>query len=176
MRLKEKQLNARKEIAKKLGVSLMCVPVLSKVTVNVGIGQFKESKDIIESIEKQLMQVTSQKPKKTIAKKSIAGFKVREGQHIGFVVTLRAGKMWDFVERLNTVVLARSREFEGIDKKVIDKNNNLTIAIKDQIIFPEIKPDDIKANWGMAITLTLKNAQNNDLVIDFLKQIGFVFK
>jgi len=176
MRLKEKQLKIRNEIAKEQGVSVMSVPTVKKVTINVGIGQIKDSKEMIESVEKQLMQISSQKPKKTIAKKSIAGFKVRKGQHIGYCVTLRGGRMWDFLERLNTVILARSREFEGIDKKVIDKNNNLTIAIKDQIIFPEIKPDDIKTNWGMAISITLSNAKNKDLVIEFLKQIGFVFK
>lgn len=176
MRLKQRITEATHEKAKVRGVSVMSLPKIVKVTVNVGVGQFKESKEDLASIEGQIMQVIAQKPKKTIAKKSIAGFKIREGQQIGFSVTLRHQRMWDFIERLNTVVLPRSREFDGIDKKSIDGNNNITFAIKDQIIFPEIKPDDIRVNWGMGISITLKNASDRELVMELLKEAGFVFK
>lgn len=176
MRLKEKMLKFTQETAKNNSMPILAVPKIEKVVLNVGVGQYKDSKEALESIEKQLIQVCGQKPKKTQAKLSISGFKVREGQHVGYAVTLRGNRMWDFIERLNTVVLARSREFDGIDLKSMDKNNNLTFAIKDQLVFPEIKPDDVKVSWGMAISLSVKNAQNKDLVVDMLKAAGFVFK
>lgn len=176
MRLKEKIENVTKEIAKRNSVPILAIPRIGKVVINVGVGQHKESKEALESIEKQMIQVFAQKPQKTQAKISISGFKVREGQHVGYAVTLRGRRMWDFLERLNTVVLPRSREFEGINLSSMDKNNNLTFAIKEQLVFPEIKPDDVKALWGMGISISIKNAQNKDLVIELLKEAGFVFK
>lgn len=176
MRLKEKMEAFAKAAAKKNSVPILKLPSVTKVVINVGVGVHKESKEALEAIEQQLMQVVGQKPKKTQAKISISGFKVREGQHVGYVVTLRGRRMWDFLERLNTVVLPRSREFDGINLGSMDKNNNLTFAIKEQLVFPEIKPDEVKVVWGMAISISIKNSDNKDQVIEMLKEAGFVFK
>lgn len=176
MRLKERIDNKIKEMADKNSLPTLALPKIHKVVINVGVGQHKESKEALESIEKQIIQIAGQKPVKTQAKISISGFKVREGQHVGYVVTLRGKRMWDFIERLNSVVLARSREFDGISLKSLDKNNNLTFAIKEQLVFPEIKPDDVKVVWGMAVSISIKNASNKELVLELLKEAGFVFK
>jgi len=176
MRLKDKIDKATKEMAQKNSLPILALPKIQKVVINVGVGQHKESKEALESIEKQMIQIAGQKPLKTQAKISISGFKVREGQHVGYVVTLRGKRMFDFIERLNTVVLARSREFDGIPMRSLDRNNNLTFAIKEQLVFPEIKPDDVKVIWGMAISISIKNASNKDLVVELLKEAGFVFK
>lgn len=176
MRLKEKVDKATMELAKKKSLPILALPKIQKVVVNVGIGQHKENKEEVEAIEKQLIQIVGQKPKRTKAKISISGFKVRQGQHVGFVVTLRGQRMWDFIERLNTVVLSRSREFDGIDSNSMDKNNNLTFALREQLVFPEIKQDDAKFTWGMSVTLSIKNAEDRDAVMEILKETGFVFK
>lgn len=176
MRLKEKMDKVAQEMAKKYSLPLLALPKISKVTLNVGIGQHKDSKEDIEHIEKQFTQIIAQKPKKTQAKISISGFKVRQGQHIGFCATLRGKRMYDFLERLNTVVFPRSREFDGVSLSSMDSSNNLTFAFKEQLVFPEIKQDETKFGWGMSVTLTIKNAENKELVIETLKEAGFVFK
>lgn len=164
------------KLAGKYQVSILALPRLEKITINTGVGKIKESKDEMQTIARELGQIAGQKPKATIAKKSISGFKLREGQVVGYAVTLRGKRMFDFVERLTNVALPRSREFEGLSEKKFDKNNNLTLAIKEQNIFPEIKDDDVKGLWGMSITMTMKNAKNREQVVEFLKELGFVFE
>jgi len=177
MRLSEK---VNKEILPKMASefkrSQMSLPRLSKVVVTVGVGPFMEKKDSMEAIEKELTQITGQKPKYTIAKKSISGFKLREGQTVGFQVTLRSRKMWDFIERLNSVVLPRLRDFDGVSTKSFDRSGNLSLAVREQIIFPEIKADEVKENWGMGITLALNGPQEIELSKYYFKEMGFVFK
>jgi len=164
------------ELSKKYKVGILALPKLEKVVVNTGVGKIKESKDEIESIAKELTQITGQKPKECTSKTSISGFKLRAGQVVGLSVTLRGARMIDFTEKLANVVLPRSREFEGISKRGFDRNNNLTIGIKEQIIFPEIKADEIKQVWGMSITFAFKNTQNKEILIDYFKELGFVFE
>ncbi|MCX6809425.1 MAG: 50S ribosomal protein L5 [Candidatus Berkelbacteria bacterium] len=177
MRLCEKiQKNILPALGKDKGTSIMALPHLDKIIVTVGIGPYREQKDVIEIIKKELSAVTGQIPKFSCAKKSISGFKLREGQTVGFVVTLRGQKMWDFVEKIIMVVLPRMRDFDGIKITSFDKNNNLTFSIREQLMFPEIKADDVKNIWGMGITLSIKNASDKDLTIEYLKQIGFIFK
>ena len=177
MRLNEKLTKETyPRLAEKYKVKVLALPKLEKVTINTGVGRIKESKDEMENVARELSVITGQKPKSTIAKKSISGFKLRAGQTVGYAVTLRGKRMFDFVERLASVVLPRWREFEGLSSRSFDKNNNFTIAIKEQNIFPELKADDIKNLWGMSITLTMKNAQNREQVIDYLKETGFVFE
>jgi large subunit ribosomal protein L5 len=177
MRLHEK---VNKEIlpalSKETGLNILSLPRITKAVVTVGLGPFRERKDVLEAIEKELTQITGQKPRTNIAKKSIAGFKLREGQVIGYQVTLRGQRMWDFIERLNSVVLPRLRDFEGISIKSFDKASNLTISVKEQVIFPEIRHDEIKENWGLGVTLTMNKPQDMELTKKFLTQIGFIFK
>lgn len=164
------------ELSKQWSVPVLALPRITKVTVNTGVGRIKESKDEMENIVRELTMITGQKPKSNPAKKSISTFKLRKGQVIGYSVTLRGTRMYDFLERLINIVLPRSREFEGIRYKSFDHNNNLTIALKEQNIFPEIKADEIKQTWGMSITVSLTNAKNRDNVVEYLRKIGFVFE
>ena len=177
MRLRERII---KEIyprmSKESGKTAFELPRLSKVIVTVGLGPFRERKDIVEEIEKELTEITGQKPKFNIAKKSIAGFKLREGQTVGYQVTLRGNRMWDFSEKLVTVVLPRLRDFEGVDTKSIDRCGNLTLAVKEQVIFPEIKADEVKESWGLGITFTLKSPADVELSKQYFKELGIIFK
>lgn len=177
MRLSE-QVN--KEIYPKLkdelGLNRLDLPILKSATVTVGIGPFRERKDVLDAIEKELTAITGQKPKTNVAKKSISGFKLREGQVIGYQVTLRGPRMWDFIERLTKVVLPRLRDFEGISPKSFDKSGNLNVAVKDQIIFPEIKADEIKESWGLGVCFTLKKPQPAEVSQKLFKELGFIFK
>jgi len=177
MRLHEKvNKEIRPNLAKSSGKNIFSIPNLSKITVTVGIGPHRERKDVLEAIEKELAEVTGQKARFNVAKKSIAGFKLREGQTVGYQVTLRSKRMWDFLEKLVNVVLPRLRDFEGVSEKSFDKSGNLTMSVKDQIIFPEIKADEIKESWGMGVTLTIKNAQDRELLKSFLKELGIIFR
>lgn len=163
-------------LSKKYKVPVLGLPKIEKVTINTGVGRIKESKEEMENIARELMIISGQKPRHTVAKISISGFKLRKGQTVGYTATLRNSRMFDFIERLTSIVLPRSREFEGISKKCFDKNNNFTVSIKEQNIFPELKADEIKQIWGMGITFSLKNAQNIEIVDEYLKAIGFVFE
>lgn len=164
------------ELAKQNKVPILSLPTIEKLTINTGLSQFKEQKESIEYIAKELAMVCGQKPRKTKAKKSISGFKVREGQTVGLSVTLRKKRMWDFIERFVSIVLPRLRDFDGISKKSFDNAMNFTIGVKEQMIFPEIKEDEIRQSWGMSITVRVKNTENKDLTRDFLKKVGFIFK
>lgn len=178
MRLSEK---VNKEILAKMAsekkVPILSLPNIEKVTLNTGLSQFKEQKEVIEYIAAEMTKITGQKPRMTTSKKSISGFKVREGQQVGLSVTLRGKRMWDFIERLVSIVLPRLRDFDGISPKSFDKSMNFTFGIKEQMIFPEIKADEIKQNWGMSITVKMKNASKDENATrEFLKQVGFIFK
>jgi large subunit ribosomal protein L5 len=177
MRLSEK---VNKEIlpkmAKETGKPLMSLPRLQKVVITVGLGPFRERNDVMEAIAKELTLITGQKPKFTIAKKSIAGFKLREGQTVGYQVTLRSKRMWDFIERLVSVVLPRLRDFDGVSTKSFDRTGNLNLAVKEQIIFPEIKADEVKENWGLQVNFTLNKAQDIELAKQYFKELGLIFK
>jgi len=164
------------KIAKEMKLNPLSLPQVVKTSVSVGLGQNKENKEIVESIEKEIAAVTGQKPKITRAKKSISGFKLKEGQHIGFVVTLRGKRMWQFLEKLTNVVLPRMRDFDGINDKSIDKNGNLSFSLMEQVVFPEIRPDEIKGIWGMTITLTLNKKAEKKFAMKYYSSIGFVFK
>lgn len=152
------------------------LPRLEKVVINVGIGKISDHKDLISNIEKDLAAITGQKPKYSKAKKSISGFKVRAGQTIGFKVTLRGQRMWDFTERLTKIAYPRIRDFDGISRKSLDKNHNFTIGLSEQIMFPEVKIDDVRESWGMSVTFSLKNTRNEKAVEEYLKACGFIFK
>ncbi|MBL7156260.1 MAG: 50S ribosomal protein L5 [Candidatus Pacebacteria bacterium] len=161
--------------------SIMAVPKVEKVVLNIGFGKRifgktgSERKKIYESILNELSVVAGQKPVLTKSKKSIAGFKVRKGIAIGAKVTLRGSRMHDFLDKLIHIALPRSRDFRGIPFKSIDKNGNLTIGFKEHISFPEILPEKIKQILGFEITVvTTTNEKERGL--ELLKLLGFPIK
>lgn len=151
--------------------SVMQVPRLEKVVVNVGCGDATQDRRYLESSFNELQLITNQKPLITKAKKSVAEFKLRQGQPIGLKVTLRSKNMWHFVEKLFNVALPRVRDFKGIKNTSFDGRGNLTIGIKEQIIFTEIVYDEIKKTRGMDITF-VTSAVNDDHAYELLVSLG----
>lgn len=153
----------------------MAVPKLKLVSVNVGMSTnlLKDPK-IPETVEATLTRITGQKPVKTLAKKSIASFKVREGQNIGMKVTLRGARMWHFLEKLVHVTLPRIRDFRGISTKLVDKQGNLSIGFKEYIAFPEIRPDEIEKLHGVQVTVST-TAKTREEGLELFKLMGFPF-
>ena len=161
--------------------SKMAVPRIEKVVINVGIGKMiggqasGETKKIIETITKDLSEITGQKTNVTKARKSIAGFKVRAGVPSGISVVLRKKRMLDFLNRLINIVLPRTRDFSGLRTESMDNEGNLTIAIKEQVSFPEILPENVKKSFGFGITV-VTSAHDKEKGLALLKLIGFPFK
>lgn len=152
------------------------VPKLEKVVINVGFSrEDMENKDIIGQIESDLATITGQKPVKTVARKSIAAFKVREGMHMGFKITLRGDKMYEFVDRLFNIALPRVRDFRGVPTKSFDKSGNYTFGIKEHTIFPELNVDKIKRVTGMDISF-ISTAKNSEQAKALLIALGMPFK
>ena len=143
------------KLKEELGVgSIMQVPKITKITINMGVGEALADKKVLENAVRDLEQITGQKAVITKARKSIAAFKVREGWPIGCKVTLRNDRMYEFLDRLITVAIPRIRDFRGISGKAFDGRGNYNMGIKEQIIFPEIEYDKIDALRGMNITIT----------------------
>ncbi len=155
--------------------SVMAVPRLVKVILNVGVGKGIKDDKYIGSVESTLMRITGQKPIKTKAKKSIASFKIREGMTVGLKVTLRGTRMYDFVEKLVSISLPRVRDFQGLSRKSFDGQGNYTIGVKEHIIFPEIKADEVENLHGLEIVI-VTSANNDDQAGKFLRILGFPFK
>lgn len=155
--------------------SVMQVPKLEKVVVNIGAGDASHDSKFIEAAAKDLELIAGQKPVITKAKKSIAGFKLREGQAIGVKVTLRGEAMYNFIEKLIKVALPRVRDFRGVSPKAFDGFGNYTLGIKEQIIFPEINYDDIVKLRGMDIVF-VTTAGTNEEAFDLLSGFGMPFR
>ena len=153
----------------------MQAPEIKKVSVNVGLSQASENKEFIKDIENDLKLVLGQEPTITTAKKSIAGFKTRQGQKIGMRATLRGDKMWDFMYRLVGASLPRIKDFRGLEVKSFDKEGNFSIGIKEHLIFPEISTDDIRNIFGFQINISIK-VNNRDEGISLLRLLGFPIK
>lgn len=134
--------------------SIMQVPKICKITINMGVGRFDDNKKILEKATEDLMMISGQKPIITKARKSISSFKIRQGQPIGCKVTLRKSRMWDFLERLIYIAMPRIRDFRGLSIKSFDGRGNYSIGVREQIIFPEIDYDTIDNVRGMDITIT----------------------
>ncbi|UAA38495.1 50S ribosomal protein L5 [Paraneptunicella aestuarii] len=134
--------------------SVMQVPRLEKITLNMGLGEAITDKKILENASNDMMLIAGQKPVVTKARKSVAGFKVREGYPIGCKVTLRGERMWDFFERLVSIAIPRIRDFRGLNPKSFDGRGNYSMGIREQIIFPEIDFDKVDKVRGMDITIT----------------------
>ena len=154
----------------------MAVPRLKLVSVNVGMSTnlLKDAK-VPETVEMTLIRITGQKPVKTLAKKSIASFKIRQGQHIGAKVTLRGARMWHFLEKLIHVTLPRVRDFRGISPKLVDKQGNLSIGFKEYIAFPEIRADEIERLHGVQVTVST-TAGTRAEGLELFKLMGFPFQ
>jgi large subunit ribosomal protein L5 len=143
------------KLTKDLGVkNAMQVPKLTKITVNMGVGEAVADRKVMDAAVADLTKITGQKPKLCMSKKSIASFKVRENLAIGTMVTLRGERMWEFFDRLVTIAIPRIRDFRGINPRSFDGRGNFSLGIKEQIIFPEIQYDQIDQIRGMDITIT----------------------
>jgi large subunit ribosomal protein L5 len=159
----------------------MAVPEIEKVVINTGFGRLisgktsEEQKKITGSILEDLTLISGQRPILTKAKKSISGFKIREGIPVGAMITLRKRMMYDFLERLIHIALPRSRDFRGIDPKSVDEKGNLTVAIKEHIAFPEILPERAKTIFGIEITV-VTTAKTKEEGLELLKLLGFPIK
>ena len=155
--------------------SIMQVPKLDKIVVNIGVGEASHDSKFIEAAAKDLEVITGQKPIITKAKKSIAGFKLREGQPIGVKVTLRGEAMYNFMEKLIKVALPRVRDFRGVSGKAFDGFGNYTLGIKEQLIFPEIDYDNIVKLRGMDIVF-VTTAKTNEEAFELLSGFGMPFR
>lgn len=150
------------------------VPRIVKVTVNTGTGSVKD-KERIKLIEDHLALITGQRPVKNTAKKAIASFKTRVGSHVGYSVSLRGQRMYDFLNRMVFVAIPRQRDFRGIDPKSIDNFGNLTISFKDHLVFPEMVGQDVRDAFGLGVTI-VTTAQNKNEAVDFFRFLGFPLK
>jgi large subunit ribosomal protein L5 len=155
--------------------NVMEVPRVTKVTLNMGVGEAIGDKKQLESAVKDLEAIAGQKVVITKARKSVAGFKIREGWPIGAKVTLRKDRMWEFLDRLVDISLPRVRDFRGINPKSFDGRGNYSMGVKEQIIFPEIEYDKVDKLRGMDITITT-TARTNDEGRALLKALSFPFK
>jgi large subunit ribosomal protein L5 len=153
----------------------MAVPHLHKIVVNMGVGEATQNAKVLDPAVHELSQITGQKPVVTRAKKSIAAFKVREGQPIGAMVTLRGDRMYEFFDRLVNVVLARVRDFRGVSTKSFDGRGNYTLGLHDQLIFPEIDYAKVDKLKGMNVTI-VTTAHTDDQARALLKGLGMPFR
>jgi large subunit ribosomal protein L5 len=153
----------------------MAVPRLNKIVVNMGMGEATQNSKVLDPAVNELGQITGQKPIITKAKKSIAAFKVREGQAIGTMVTLRGDRMYEFFDRLVNIVLPRVRDFKGVSTKSFDGRGNYTLGLHDQLIFPEILYEKVDKQKGMNVTIVTTAANDNQARM-LLKHLGMPFR
>lgn len=175
-RLKEKyQTEVRKKLQEQFGIkNPMAVPKIEKVVLNMGMGEAISNAKVLDSAVDELAQITGQKPVITKAKKSIASFKLREGQSIGAMVTLRGEKMYEFLDRLISAALPRVRDFRGVPSKSFDGRGNYTLGVRDHLIFPEIDITKVDKSKGMNVTI-VTNAKDDDQARFLLRELGLPF-
>ena len=154
--------------------STMQIPRIEKVVINVGCGEARDNAKVLEAVVRDLTAITGQKAITTVAKKSVANFKLREGMPIGAKVTLRGDKMWEFLDRLFNVALPRVRDFQGINPNAFDGRGNYNLGIKEQLIFPEIEYDKIDKIRGMDIVICT-TAQSDEEARELLTLVGAPF-
>jgi len=168
-------------VCEKMGLkNAFSCPKVSKVVVNVGIGgrvlkDYSKRDEVIEAISKDLAVITGQRPQKRKAKKSVSGFSLRKGMPIGLRVTLRGKRMYDFLDKLINVVFPRVRDFQGVEPSSIDNEGNITVGIKEHLVFPEISPEKVTEFFGMEITV-VTTAKNKEEGEELLRQLGFPLK
>jgi len=155
--------------------SVMQAPRITKITLNMGVGEALADKKILENAKADMTKIAGQRPVTTLARKSVAGFKIREGYPIGCKVTLRKKNMYEFLDRLVNISIPRVRDFRGLNPKSFDGRGNYSMGVKEQIIFPEINYDEIDTLRGMDITITT-TAKNNEEGKALLEAFNFPFK
>ena len=163
------------EIQQKLDCPVMATPRITKITVNMGIGEAVADKKIVEHAVADLSKITGQKPQVRLARKSVAGFKIRDGWPVGARVTLRRERMYEFLERLIVIALPRIRDFRGLNPKSFDGSGNYSLGVSEQIIFPEIDYDKVDQLRGMDITITT-SARNDEEGRALLDAFKFPFR
>jgi len=151
------------------------IPRITKVVVNVGVGEASRNQKLLDSVVEEVQTITGQKPVITRARKSIAGFSLREGMPVGVSVTLRRARMYEFLDRLIGVAIPRVRDFRGIPSRSFDGRGNYTLGIREQIIFPEISYDDVQRVHGMDITI-VTSTDKDDEAFALLREMGFPFR
>src|SRR6202163_4421484 len=166
----------RPALMKELGLSnLMAAPKVEKVVINMGVGEATQNAKVLDPAVAELAQITGQKPVTTRAKKSIAAFKVREGMPIGAMVTLRGDRMYEFFDRLVSIVLPRVRDFRGVSTKSFDGRGNYTLGMRDQLIFPEVDYARVDKLKGMNVTI-VTTAKDDNQARALLRQFGIPFR
>ena len=176
-RLQEKYQNElAAQIQQKLGLkNPMEVPRITKITLNMGVGEAVADKKVMENARADLEKISGQRPLTTIARKSVAAFKIRDGMPVGCKVTLRRERMYEFLDRLVNIAIPRIRDFRGLNPKSFDRSGNYSIGVSEQIIFPEINYDEIDAIRGLDITITT-SARNAEEGRALLEAFNFPFK
>ena len=163
-------------LEKKLGkTNVHSIPKLEKIVVNMGVGSAIQDKKYLEEALDVLTQITGQKPVVTSARRSIAGFRLREGMNIGCKVTLRCARMYEFMDRLISIVLPRVRDFRGLNPNSFDKRGNYNLGLSEQLVFPELNPDKYTKSQGMNITF-VTNVDSDDEARELLREFGMPFK
>lgn len=164
-----------KKLMKELNCSRMQVPAITKITLNMGVGEAANDKKILTNAVEELTQIAGQKAVITKSRKSISGFKIREGWPIGCKVTLRKDRMYDFLERLLSITIPRIRDFRGLSRNSFDQHGNYSLGIEEQIVFPEIKYDKIDALRGLDICITT-SAKSKEEGLALLQAFNFPFR
>lgn len=176
-RLQDKYINEiRQGLAENLTIkNPMAIPKIEKIIINMGVGSAIADKKNLELAFNALTEIAGQKPIQTLARKSIAGFKLREGMPIGCKVTLRRQRMYEFLDRLVSIVLPRVRDFRGISRKAFDGNGNYSLSLTEQLVFPELNPDKYTRPQGMNITIVTSATTNSD-ALALLEMFGLPFR
>jgi large subunit ribosomal protein L5 len=175
-RLKDKYINeVVPALTKEFGYkNVMAVPKIQKVVVNMGLGEATSNAKIIDTGADELARITGQKPVTRRSKKSIAQFKVRKGQPVGTMVTLRGDRMWEFLDRLVSIALPRIRDFRGLSPRSFDGRGNYSLGVREQLIFPEINYDDVSQIRGLDVAITT-TAETDDHALALLRALGLPF-
>lgn len=176
-RLKAKYMEeVRQKLQTELGLkNKLAVPEVEKIVLNIGLGEAKDDSGILDKVKVYFTQLSGQQPVVTLAKKSIASFKVAQGQPIGMMVTLRSDKMYAFLDKLINIVLPKVRDFKGISASAFDQAGNLNIGLKEQTIFPEVNYKSVDRTRGLAVTITT-TAKNKEQGKKLLEILGMPFK
>jgi large subunit ribosomal protein L5 len=174
--VKDKQKTAFEAMKKTYGfTNVMQAPRIMKVVVSAGVGKFKDDSKKVALVGDRLAKITGQKSSARAAKRSIASFKSREGEIIGYQITLRGDKMWNFVDKLVHIALPRTKDFRGLERSSVDAMGNYTIGIKENTIFPEVSEEELKDVFGFAISI-ITNVKDPKQTVEFLEQLGFPMK
>lgn len=155
--------------------NVMLVPQIKKVVVNAGVGPFRENREAVEAFVADLANLTGQKPSPRAARTSIAGFKIRENDIVGYTCTLRGERMWAFLDKFVNIALPRVRDFRGLNPNAFDENGNYSVGVKEHVIFPEVNPNAIKGIRSLQLTIVM-NTKDKEANRFMLKELGIPFE